>query len=289
MKKIRNYLLLLGLLVMIAHIPFSCQRIDAGHAGIKVKLYGTDKGVNDVTEVTGMVWFNPYTTEVYEVPTFVQTAHYTRDESEGSDKNEEFAVTTKDGMSVTFDITMNYYNPSEAVVGIFKKYRKPVSELEKGIIKTHLKDAFNNIANQYTADGLYEKRSKKKKKSEEQISRVLGKEGFVVEEIVISGDIRFPKGVKSNIDAKVKATQIALKKQQEVQQAIYDAQKKVEKARGDSSSQVIRAAGEAQAYKLRQKELTSELIQMEFVQSWDGKLPVYGELPTLFKNVSTRK
>ena len=49
----------------------SCNRIDAGYEGIKVNLYGSNKGVDDVALVTGMVWFNPFTTSVYEYPTFV--------------------------------------------------------------------------------------------------------------------------------------------------------------------------------------------------------------------------
>ena len=33
----------------------SCERIDAGHVGVKVNLYGDNKGVSDVTEVTGIL------------------------------------------------------------------------------------------------------------------------------------------------------------------------------------------------------------------------------------------
>lgn len=53
----------------------SCsERIDAGSEGILVNLYGSDKGVDDVSLVTGRVWYNPFTEEVYEYPTFVQTS-----------------------------------------------------------------------------------------------------------------------------------------------------------------------------------------------------------------------
>ena len=45
----------------------SCTRIDAGHEGIKVNMYGTDKGVSDVVLVTGRVWYNPFTEDVYEI------------------------------------------------------------------------------------------------------------------------------------------------------------------------------------------------------------------------------
>lgn len=32
------------------------ERIDAGHEGMKVNLYGSSKGVDDVSLVTGAVW-----------------------------------------------------------------------------------------------------------------------------------------------------------------------------------------------------------------------------------------
>ncbi len=50
----------------------SCERIDAGHVGVKVNQYGDNKGVDDVVAVTGMVFYNPITTKIYEFPTFIQ-------------------------------------------------------------------------------------------------------------------------------------------------------------------------------------------------------------------------
>ena len=44
----------------------SCERIDAGHRGVKVNLYGSGKGVDDITECTGMVFYNPLSTKIYE-------------------------------------------------------------------------------------------------------------------------------------------------------------------------------------------------------------------------------
>lgn len=37
----------------------SCERIDAGHVGLKVNYYGSNKGVSDVTEVTGWQFYWP--------------------------------------------------------------------------------------------------------------------------------------------------------------------------------------------------------------------------------------
>ena len=46
----------------------SCERIDAGCEGILVNLYGSERGVDDVSMVTGRVFYNPATQEVYEYP-----------------------------------------------------------------------------------------------------------------------------------------------------------------------------------------------------------------------------
>ena len=55
--------------VMTAITFTSCERIDAGCEGIKVNLYGDDKGVGDAALVTGRVFYNPFTTSIYEYET----------------------------------------------------------------------------------------------------------------------------------------------------------------------------------------------------------------------------
>lgn len=62
---------LIGLLIAFMGMVSlsSCERIDAGHEGIKVSLYGDDKGVGEAALVTGRVWYNPFATEIYEYPT----------------------------------------------------------------------------------------------------------------------------------------------------------------------------------------------------------------------------
>lgn len=295
----REKLILVGLAFVLTLFLsiVGCNRIDAGHVGIKVNLYGTAKGVSDITEVTGMVWYNRWYAAVYEVPTFVQNALYTHDETNGSDDNEEFRVTTKDGMIARFDLSMNYLTPDSNVVNIFRKYRKPVGDLEKTVIRTFLRDAFNNVANNYTAEGLYENRAKFETEAQRRAVEALGKEGFVVEQIVILNEIRLPEDVTLRINDKVKAAQITKQKQEEVLQEEADAQKavakqrgisdsKIIKARADSASLIITSQAETTAYRLKKQELNNLLIQQQFIEKWDGKLPVYGQVPELFRTIN---
>lgn len=285
MKTIK-FLVFTVIITVLLVTQSSCNRIDAGHVGIKVNLYGDNKGVSDITEVTGMVWYNPMTKSVYEVPTFVQNAVYTRNEERGSQSNEEFRVTTRDGMTAAFDVTMNYYTPSENVVSIFRKYRKPVSDLEKTVVRTYLREAFNNIATKYTAEGLYENRASFEEESENRAKEILQNEGFVVEQIVILNEIRLPKDVTQRINDKVKAAQITKQKQEEVLQEKAEADKKIARAEGNAESLRINSLAQAEAYKIKKQELTQLLVQQQFIEKWDGKLPVYGQVPELFKTIS---
>lgn len=278
------------MMLLLAVTPFiftACgyTRIDAGHVGVEVDLYGDDKGVQTVELVTGAVWYNPITTTVYEVPTFIQNAIYTQDNSEGSEANEEFRVTTKDGLTVGFDVSMNYYTPDSVVAGIFTKYRKPFDDLQKTVMRNYLREAFNSTAANYTASELYEFRGRFTDEATERIRVVLGKDGFVVEQVVLLNELRLPDMVMKNIQAKVAAVQIAQQKQQELAQAQADAEKRIADARGIAESQIITARAEAEANRLRQATLTNLLIQQQWIEKWDGKLPTtaFGEnMPVVF-------
>ena len=110
----RNQILVLGLaLATLA----SCTRIDAGHEGILIKQYGSDKGVQDVSLVTGRVWYNPWTEDVEQYATFIQTVDY-----------EAFNVNAKDGSEFTVDPTLSFNIVSGNSPKIFSKYRKDLEE-----------------------------------------------------------------------------------------------------------------------------------------------------------------
>jgi regulator of protease activity HflC (stomatin/prohibitin superfamily) len=290
-KKVQVIIGIFSLLILL--FIFCSKRIDAGHAGIKVYNYGDDKGVSNITEVTGWTFYNPLSQKVYEVPTFVQTANYKLDTVE-TDNNSELRFNTKDGMVVRIDASLNYSTPSENVVKIFKKYRKPVGELQGNILRNLVIESLNQVCGDYTCEQVYERRNELEAKARKYLIEFLGKEGFIVEQFVILGELRLPRTVIHNINEKVNATQIALKKQQEVQQEIYDSQKRVAKARGDSMVTMITATGKANALDITStaeakanskinSTITDMLIRYTQAQSWNGQYP--STLVTDGKNV----
>ncbi len=262
-----------SLITVLIVLSSACKRIDAGHVGLVVKLYGSEKGVQDVTEATGWVWYNPFTTQIYEFPTFVQNAVFTREGTEGSRANEEFRVTTKDGLVVSFDVSMNYRVAPNKAAEIFKKYRKPLEDLDKTIMRNYMRDAYNKVSGNYTAEQLYENKVQFQTESENEIKSFLGKEGFIVEQVVLLNELRLPQGVVDNINAKINARQIALKKEQEVAQEKAEAQKEIEKAKGYAEAMRIRVEAEAEYNKKLAESISPNLIEYEKIKKWNGQTP----------------
>ncbi len=272
-KRVAAIVLSLGL---IAILFASCTRIDAGHVGIKVNLYGTGKGVQDVTEVTGWVFFNPITTAIYEFPTFIQHKEYSGENS--------FVVNSRDGSEFKVSPIINYNVKSEEVPEIFVKYRRNLSEIEDGFLKTAVYDAFRMVANSYTADSLISSREMFEIKIKKVLTEQMDKDGFVIQQF--TSNLSYPETFKASIEAKNAAVQKALQADNEVKTAEAQAKIKVAQTQGQADALKIQADADAYANKVRQASLTPLLVQQQFIDKWDGKLPVYGNVPQLFKDIT---
>lgn len=266
--------LLLGVIAMMTMA--SCERIDAGHEGIKVNLYGDDKGVGEVALVTGRVWYNPLTTEIHEYPTYVQTVDY-----------EPFEINAKDGSKFTVDPTINICPVSGKSPEIFKKYRKPLKDVIKQVLKTHIANAYRIKLNAYTTDELVSKREEFERVTEDYLREVLLKENFELGEM--TSGLKYPDALVRSIDAKNQAVQEALRIENEVAAIEAEAKKKVASAEGEAQALKIKGDAEAEYNRKISASLSGLIVQQNMIEKWDGKLPTYGEVPTLFKQVSNGK
>jgi regulator of protease activity HflC (stomatin/prohibitin superfamily) len=255
---------------------FSCERIDAGHVGVKVNQYGDNKGVDDVVAVTGMVFYNPFTTRVYEFPTFIQHKEYKGENS--------FIVNSKDGSEFAVSPIMNYSVQREKVPTIFSKYRRPLEDIEEGFLKTAVYDAFRLATNKYTADELISNRAVFEVEVRRLLDGQLLKEGFIINQF--TSNLVYPETFKKSIEAKNNAVQAALRAENEVKTAEAQAKIKVATAEGNAQAMLTQARAEAEANKLKQATLTNLLLQQQWIEKWDGKLPVYGQAPMLYKPVN---
>ena len=257
----------------------SCERIDAGYVGVKVNQYGDNKGVDDVVAVTGMVFFNPITTKIYEFPTYIQHKEYKKTE----DVDNSFIVNSKDGSEFNVSPIMNYSVQRDKVPAIFAKYRRPLADIEEGFLKTAVYDAFRLATNKYTADELISNRAIFEVEVRRLLDAQLLKEGFTINQF--TSNLIYPETFKKSIEAKNNAVQAALRAENEVKTAEAQAKIKVATAEGNAQAMLTSAKAEAESNRMKQVTLTPLLLQLEYINKWDGKLPVYGEVPQMFKNI----
>lgn len=255
--------LFIGILLVLTVISFSnCTRIDAGHEGMKVNLYGSNRGVDDVALVTGWVWYNPFTTKVYEYPTFVQTVDY-----------EPFSINAKDGSEFIVDPTISLKMNSGKAPEIFVRYRRGLDDIVKLTLYNYVKDAFRIELNSFTTDEIVSERASFEKNLEESLRMTLEKEGF--ELVQLTSGLKYPESIVQSVNAKNNAIQQAMR-----------AENELKVAEAEAAKLVAQAEGEKRANELRMQSLTPLLIQQQMIDKWDGKLPVYGTVPTLFRDVT---
>ena len=267
--------LLFTLMAVTSMMFTSCgyERVDAGYEGIKVNLYGDDKGVDDITLVTGAVWYNSITTAVYEYPTFVQTVDYA-----------PFSINAKDGSSFTVDPTISLKIVDGKSAEVFKKYRKEdITEVINTTLYNYVRNAFRIQLNNYTTDELVSKREEFEKAIEDRLAKELLAENFQLEQM--TSGLQYPKTLVNAIDAKNAAVQEAQKSQNEVLKIKAEAEKKIAAASGEAQALKIKGDAEAEYNRKIAASLSPLIVQQMMLDKWDGKLPVYGTVPTLFKDV----
>ena len=57
-------------------------------------------------------------------------------------------------------------------------------------------------------------------------------------------------------------------------------------AKAQAEKLLVSARAEAEANRLRTTALTPAVLEQMWIDKWDGKLPVYGQVPTMFKDIS---
>lgn len=253
---------LIGILV-ISMLFSSCERIDAGHVGIKVNMYGDTKGVDDVTEVTGWVFYNPFASKIVEFPIFMQHKEYTGEES--------FVINSKDGSEFHVSPLINYSVQREKVPYIYSKYRISLDQIQSGFLKTAVYDAFRLTANSYTAEELISNREKFEIKVRAQLDSSLLHEGFAISQM--TSNLVYPETFKNAIEAKNNAVQQSLTAENQVKTAEAQAKIKIAQAEGEAQAMLTAAKAEAEANRLKQQTLTPLLLQQMWIEKWDGKLP----------------
>jgi len=265
-------------------------RIEPGHVGVKVNLAGTERGVQDVPVVTGWVFYNPFTQAVYEWPTFVQTAQFTKEEDdEGSPGDEQLTFNSSEGMQIAADVSLSYKIKAESVPHFFVEFRTDdLARFTHGYMHNVLRDMCNEAAGKYGVEDIYgPKKDLFLADVRERFQKQLEPFGVIIVQLGFIGAPRIPENVRDQLNIKVQATQSAMTAENQLRTAkanaeiaVAEAEGKrramVAAAEGEKMQSILRADGQAEANRRVAQSITNMLLEWERLQvakRWDGSLP----------------
>ncbi|MGO9836399.1 MAG: prohibitin family protein [Polyangiaceae bacterium] len=296
---------LLILVVLVAGaLLFGCQmttRVDAGHVGIRVKLAGSDRGVQDMPVVTGWVFYNPLVEQIVLFPTSVQNVVWTQSAHEGRAFDESITFSSSEGVNVNADVALSFHIEPSLAPKLYGRFRlNDMERLADVYMRNTVREAFNDVGSKLPVQDVYGAgKSRMLAEVTQKCRDVFGKDGIIIDQLTINGTLRLPQNVMDAINRAMEATQNAIQShnrvaqvEAEAQQAITQAHGQAEaarqKAQGDADALLIRARAEAQANEIVRLSMTPAILQYRALEHWDGKLPEYNatQLPLLTFDLS---
>jgi regulator of protease activity HflC (stomatin/prohibitin superfamily) len=253
-------------MIVAALLVTGCTYVGPGEEGVLVHTVGTERGVEG--PLAQGYYYTGFTDNIYTFPTFTQTYTWT--------DREAIFFGDSGGLNLSSSIGITYHVEPGKVVPLFLKYRKGIEEITNVYLHNMVRDAFNDIASQHPVEFIYgEGKSQIITDVQMKVQEQVVGFGINIERIYWIGRLGLPEAVVASINAKIQATQLAQQKENELQQAKADAAKRVAEAEGISTAIRLRGEAEAMAIKARGDALraNADLVQLQAVEKWDGKLP----------------
>lgn len=233
---------LLGLLLIL----FGCfSTIKTGEIGIKTKF---GKIVSTTTN-EGIVWKSPLE-KIQKINIKVQ-----KYENETS-----LETSTKDMQVVNnINVAVNYKVDGESAIDLFKQVGSQYKEI---ILEPAIHETIKSVISQYTAEELVTKRSEVALQINEVLNDKLNAYGISSVSVAIN-NFDFSATYNQAIENKVVAEQEA-----------ETAKNQLEKAKVEAETKKVVAQGEADANAILEKSLTNEILIQQYIEKWDGSLPL---------------
>lgn len=253
-------------IALTATILASCSKVPAGYRGVKVDLYGADKGVNEISLGVGRYYIG-WNSELYLFPTFLQNYSWSKEEA--------ITMQTSEGLSITSNVGITYQINTDNVVKVFTKYRLGIEEITNTFLHNMVRDAMNEAASTMTVEQIYGNKKEEFMRNVNNIVRESSiKNGIEVDKIYLIGSFNLPATVMESINTKIQASQNAIKVENEVATTRAEAQKTIVEAEARARQIIINAEAQSKANKILADSLSQQFVDYQAVLKWDGRLPV---------------
>ena len=239
--------------LIILIILLSISTVPTGHVGIKVRFGAVQNDV--ITE--GLNWKLPFIESIKKMDCRTQRVDI---EGEGA---------SKDLQTVATYIAVNYRVNQEKAFELYKTVGTNYNEI---IVRPAAQEAMKNSLAQYTAEELITKRTEVASTLQNSLKERLDAKGINVENVSVV-NLDFSQAYDEAIERKQVAEQEAKKAEQELVKAKIEAERKIVEAQAAADAKKIQAQAEAEAARVQKSELTKDLLQLRWIEKWDGKLP----------------
>ncbi len=257
-KVIRNSILggCIGVLALLL-IFSSVAIVPAGSTGVVLTFGKVGKGVLP----EGLNWKIPFVQRVAVVNNKIQMQEVEAD------------AVSKDLQTVNSTIAVNYRVGTDASARLYQNIGR---DYETIVLLPAVQESMKSVSAKYTAEELITKRAQVGEEIKEVLSGKVSEYGIVVEKFNIV-NFDFSAEFNEAIEAKQVAEQNLLKTKTEQEQALViaeaEAKKQVIAAEAEAEAIQKKADAQAEANRKLAQSLTSNVVEYEKVQKWDGKLP----------------
>lgn len=266
--------ILASMLLAVSLLACTMVKVPAGNVGIKVNLYGSERGVENEELTPGRYWLT-WNEEIYTFPTFQQNYVWTQSIIEASPTDESITFSTVEGLTVSADVGITYHIDPVRVNTVFQTYRMGVDEITHTFLRQMVRDALVEAASSRPIESVYgEGKSALLDDVESRVRAECEPIGIIVDHVSFIGDFRLPPTVRAAIDAKIQATQQAQQRENEVAQAEAQANILRAEAQGRADSRLIEATADASANTILSASLTPELVTYQSILRWNGAMPL---------------
>jgi regulator of protease activity HflC (stomatin/prohibitin superfamily) len=265
-------------LVLLACLPLliasSIVVVPSGMGGVRVsQIRGTLPG----TLYPGVHFVTPLieSVQTFDLRDHLFTAGMLEEGAKSATPKSPLSVQSREGLNIGLAVTVRYRLDPNKLDSVQAHMPQPV---DKELVPPVVASAWRELTPQYSVREIFSaKREEVRTKAADIITRKLGNDGIIVEEVMLS-DIQLPEEYAKGLEG------LLLKEQQDDQmgvetdmqqkqvriaelQAEAEEAQKVKQAEGDAQSKVVEAKGEADAMQytlpLKQKQIEQSKLEAE--------------------------
>ncbi|MDA8405512.1 MAG: SPFH domain-containing protein [Deltaproteobacteria bacterium] len=259
-------------------VPHTTGETEVGVRTRKLALFG-QKGVEDRVYAPGATYFFlPFINDWNVFDTKLQNLDMTFSSSSGDRRTrDDLVFKTVDGNDISLDVIIAYRIDASKAPYILQYVARNDAILRDKVVRTVARSKPRDIFGELKTEAFYvaESRETQSNKAKEELQKILGPMGVIVEK-VLTNDYRFnPEYTKAIEDKKVADQQVEKNKSAQ-HAALEEYKRKLEEARGEVNKMVADADGqylkdkiEADVYN-EQQQLLATAVKTEGIAESKG-------------------